>query len=369
MGIHIGKNTRSQIISKGISMGNSKNTYRGFININNKALGARNYSQCDSLLIGNSSNANTFPYIFVQNSTAKVEHEASASTIDEEQIFYLLQRCFSLEKAIAIIVTGFCSEVYEKLPSEFSVGRLFIKFKIRGKYRLMSSNIPILEIKKLQACVNDTEILKNLSLKINKGEIHAIMGPNGSGKSTFSKIIAGHPAYKISNGDILFNGKSILNLEPEERSYLGIFLAFQYPVEIPGVTNLNFLEQAYSSKLKAIKEKELDSFKILEYISKKAQSIDMSETFLYRNLNEGFSGGEKKRNEILQMVVLDPEIAILDETDSGLDIDALQTISKGINTFMNDQKAIVLITHYQRLLDYIKPTFVHVMRNGKSILN
>ena len=157
----------------------------------------------------------------------------------------------------------------------------------------MSSNIPILEIKKLQACVNDTEILKNLSLKINKGEIHAIMGPNGSGKSTFSKIIAGHPAYKISNGDILFNGKSILNLEPEERSYLGIFLAFQYPVEIPGVTNLNFLEQAYSSKLKAIKEKELDSFKILEYISKKAQSIDMSETFLYRNLNEGFSGGEK----------------------------------------------------------------------------
>ena len=231
----------------------------------------------------------------------------------------------------------------------------------------MSSNIPILEIKKLQACVNDTEILKNLSLKINRGEIHAIMGPNGSGKSTFSKIIAGHPAYKISNGDILFNGKSILNLEPEERSYLGIFLAFQYPVEIPGVTNLNFLEQAYSSKLNAIKKKELDSFKILEYISKKAQSIDMSETFLYRNLNEGFSGGEKKRNEILQMVVLDPEIAILDETDSGLDIDALQTISKGINTFMNEKKAIVLITHYQRLLDYIKPTFVHVMRDGKII--
>ena len=165
----------------------------------------------------------------------------------------------------------------------------------------------------------------------------------------------------------MFNGKSILNLEPEERSYLGIFLAFQYPVEIPGVTNLNFLEQAYSSKLKATKNEELDSFKILEHISKKAQSIDMPKAFLYRNLNEGFSGGEKKRNEILQMVVLDPEVAILDETDSGLDIDALQTISKGINTFMNDQKAIVLITHYQRLLDYIKPTFVHVMRDGKII--
>lgn len=231
----------------------------------------------------------------------------------------------------------------------------------------MNLNKPVLEIKDLRASVNKTEILKDLNLKIHKGEVHAIMGPNGSGKSTFSKIIAGHPAYTILNGDILFKGKSILNLEPEERAYLGIFLAFQYPIEIPGVTNLNFLEQAYSSKLKSTKDEEVDSFKTLEYISKKAKSIDMPETFLYRNLNEGFSGGEKKRNEILQMVVLDPEIAILDETDSGLDIDALQTISKGINTFMNEEKAIVLITHYQRLLDYIKPTFVHVMRNGKII--
>lgn len=231
----------------------------------------------------------------------------------------------------------------------------------------MDLNKPVLEIKDLRASVNKTEILKDLNLKIHKGEVHAIMGPNGSGKSTFSKIIAGHPAYTILNGDILFKGKSILNLEPEERAYLGIFLAFQYPIEIPGVTNLNFLEQAYSSKLKSTKDEEVDSFKTLEYISKKAKSIDMPETFLYRNLNEGFSGGEKKRNEILQMVVLDPEIAILDETDSGLDIDALQTISKGINTFMNEEKAIVLITHYQRLLDYIKPTFVHVMRNGKII--
>jgi len=158
----------------------------------------------------------------------------------------------------------------------------------------MNSNAPVLEIKNLRASVNETEILKNLNLKINKGEVHAIMGPNGSGKSTFSKIIAGHPAYKILNGDILFNGESILDLEPEERAYLGIFLAFQYPIEIPGVTNLNFLEQAYSSKLKATNNEELDSFKILEYITKKAQSIDMPETFLYRNLNEGFSGGEKK---------------------------------------------------------------------------
>lgn len=231
----------------------------------------------------------------------------------------------------------------------------------------MNLNNPVLEIKDLRASINKTEILKNLNLKIYKGEIHAIMGPNGSGKSTFSKIIAGHPTYKILSGDIIFNGESILNLEPEERAYLGIFLAFQYPIEIPGVTNLNFLEQAYSAKLKATNNEDVDSFKILEYISKKAKSINMPETFLYRNLNEGFSGGEKKRNEILQMVVLDPEVAILDETDSGLDIDALQTISKGINTFMNEKKAIVLITHYQRLLDYVKPTYVHVMRNGKII--
>lgn len=231
----------------------------------------------------------------------------------------------------------------------------------------MNLNNPVLEIKDLRASINKTEILKNLNLKIYKGEIHAIMGPNGSGKSTFSKIIAGHPTYKILSGDIIFNGESILSLEPEERAYLGIFLAFQYPIEIPGVTNLNFLEQAYSAKLKATNNEDVDSFKILEYISKKAKSINMPETFLYRNLNEGFSGGEKKRNEILQMVVLDPEVAILDETDSGLDIDALQTISKGINTFMNEKKAIVLITHYQRLLDYVKPTYVHVMRNGKII--
>jgi len=231
----------------------------------------------------------------------------------------------------------------------------------------MNLKNPVLEIRNLRASINKTEILKDLNLKIHKGEVHAIMGPNGSGKSTFSKVIAGHPAYKILSGDIIFNGESILKLEPEERAYLGIFLAFQYPIEIPGVTNLNFLEQAYSSKLKATNNEDIDSFKILEYISRKAKSINMSETFLYRNLNEGFSGGEKKRNEILQMVVLDPEVAILDETDSGLDIDALQTISKGINTFMTDKKAIILITHYQRLLDYIKPTFVHVMRNGKII--
>ena len=231
----------------------------------------------------------------------------------------------------------------------------------------MNSETPILEIKNLRACIDNIEILKNLDLTINKGEIHAIMGPNGSGKSTFSKVVAGHPAYKVLNGDILFNGKSILELEPEDRSHLGIFLAFQYPIEIPGVSNEDFLRLAYNSKLKSQNKDEIDPIEFFSLINKKLQIINMAPTFLSRNVNEGFSGGEKKRNEILQMILLDSELSILDETDSGLDIDALKIISKGINTFMKEDKAIILITHYQRLLDYIKPNYVHVMQNGKII--
>lgn len=231
---------------------------------------------------------------------------------------------------------------------------------------MMIVKIPVLEIKNLKATVNNIEVIKNLTLTINKGEIHAIMGPNGSGKSTFSKIIAGHPAYNVTSGDILFKGKSILQLEPDERAHLGIFLAFQYPIEIPGVSNCEFLELAYNSKLEATNNKVdgLDTyFKILD----KLKIVNLSHDFLDRNVNEGFSGGEKKRNEILQLILLDPDLAILDEADSGLDIDGLKLISKGINTFMNDEKSIILITHYQRLLEYIKPNFVHVMYDGKII--
>ena len=231
----------------------------------------------------------------------------------------------------------------------------------------MKKDIPVLEIKNLKASINEIEILKNLTLTIRQGEIHAIMGPNGSGKSTFSKVLAGHPAYKVLDGEILFNGKSILNLEPDERSHLGIFLAFQYPIEIPGVSNEDFLRLAYNSKLKAQNKPEVDPIEFLLIINEKLKVIDMSPSFLSRNVNEGFSGGEKKRNEILQMALLDPQLSILDETDSGLDIDALKVISKGINNYMNSEKSIVLITHYQRLLDYIKPDFIHVMQNGKII--
>jgi len=231
----------------------------------------------------------------------------------------------------------------------------------------MNVNSPLLEVKDLHVSINETEILKNLNLTINKGEIHAIMGPNGSGKSTFSKVLAGHPAYSILKGDILFKGLSILDLEPEQRSHLGIFLAFQYPIEIPGVSNEDFLRLAYNAKQKFYNKPEIDPLEFLTVINEKLKLVNMSPVFLSRNVNEGFSGGEKKRNEILQMILLDSELAILDETDSGLDIDALKTISMGINNFMDSSKSILLITHYQRLLDYIKPDYVHVFQDGKII--
>ena len=225
----------------------------------------------------------------------------------------------------------------------------------------------ILEIKDLQASIGNNVILNNLNLKVFKGEIHAIMGPNGSGKSTFSKVLAGHPTYEVINGEILFKGINLLKLEVEERSHLGIFLAFQYPIEIPGVSNEDFLRLAYNAKRKVNNQPEINPLEFLTFIREKLKMVNMSTDFLDRNVNEGFSGGEKKRNEILQMILLDSELSILDETDSGLDIDALKNISESINAFMKNDKAIILITHYQRLLDYIKPDFVHVMQNGKIV--
>ena len=231
----------------------------------------------------------------------------------------------------------------------------------------MNSKQILLDVKNLKVSIENHTVLENLNLKINYGEIHAIMGPNGSGKSTFSKVLAGHPIYKILDGTITYKGSTLLNLDPEERSHLGIFLAFQYPIEIPGVSNEDFLRLAYNAKQRFLNKKEIDPIEFLEIITKKLELVKMSPIFLTRNVNEGFSGGEKKRNEILQMMLLNSDLCILDETDSGLDIDALKIISDGINTFMTDKKAIILITHYQRLLDYIKPTYVHVMQNGKIV--
>jgi Fe-S cluster assembly ATP-binding protein len=228
-------------------------------------------------------------------------------------------------------------------------------------------NLKMLEVKNLHATINDIEILKGIDLSINAGEIHAIMGPNGSGKSTFSKVLAGHPSYEITSGEILYKGENICDIDPETRSHKGLFLAFQYPVEIPGVNNEDFLRLAYNSKQKALKKSELDPINFLQVIIKKLKVVNLDTTFLSRNVNEGFSGGEKKRNEILQFALLDSDLGILDEMDSGLDIDALRTISKAINQLKTEKKSIILITHYKRLLEYIKPDYIHVMINGKII--
>jgi Fe-S cluster assembly ATP-binding protein len=225
----------------------------------------------------------------------------------------------------------------------------------------------MLEIKDLHASINDIEILKGLNLKVKKGEIHAIMGTNGSGKSTLSKVLTGHPTYTIDKGEIFFEDEKINDLSPEERAQLGLFLAFQYPVEIPGVSNEEFLRIAYNLKRKAQNLPELNPIQFFEVVKEKLDASALNLEFLNRNVNEGFSGGEKKRNEILQMTVLDPKLSILDETDSGLDIDALRNLSTGINNFMTKEKSLILITHYQRLLDYIKPDFVHIIADGKIV--
>lgn len=227
---------------------------------------------------------------------------------------------------------------------------------------------PLLEVKNLHVNIEGTKILNGVNLSIFEGEIHAIMGTNGSGKSTLSKVIAGHPAYNLSDGEILFKGANIANLDPDLRSHLGLFLAFQYPVELSGVNNEAFLKAAVTAKRTYNKLSPLNSLDFTKLLLEKLQLVKLDNGFLSRNVNEGFSGGEKKRNEIFQFAVLDSELGILDETDSGLDIDALKSISNAINQLMSDKrKSIVLITHYKRLLEYIKPDFIHVMSNGKII--
>ncbi|MBE9050427.1 Fe-S cluster assembly ATPase SufC [Nostocales cyanobacterium LEGE 11386] len=225
----------------------------------------------------------------------------------------------------------------------------------------------VLSVKDLTANVDGTPILKGLNLEVRAGEVHAIMGPNGSGKSTFSKVLAGHPAYEVTGGEVIFQGENLLEMEPEERARLGIFLAFQYPLEIPGVSNLDFLRVAYNSRRKAQGLEELDAFDFDDLIEEKLDVVKMNPAFLNRSLNEGFSGGEKKRNEILQMALLEPKLAILDETDSGLDIDALKIVANGVNQLTSPENATIMITHYQRLLNYIVPDFVHVMANGRIL--
>lgn len=230
-----------------------------------------------------------------------------------------------------------------------------------------TANQVILSVRNLTASIDGIPILKGVNLEVNAGETHAIMGRNGSGKSTFSKVLAGHPSYEVTGGEIIYKGQNLLELEPEERALAGVFLAFQYPMEIPGVSNLDFLRVAYNAKLKHQGKEEIDTFDFEDLIATKLDVVKMNPSFLERSLNEGFSGGEKKRNEILQMALLEPTLAILDETDSGLDIDALKIVANGVNQLATPDNAFILITHYQRLLDYIEPDFVHVMQNGQII--
>ncbi|MCY7367724.1 MAG: Fe-S cluster assembly ATPase SufC [Chamaesiphon sp.] len=233
---------------------------------------------------------------------------------------------------------------------------------------MINPNRPvILSIENLTANVDDTQILNGVNLEIKAGEIHAIMGPNGSGKSTLSKVLAGHPAYTVTGGTVTYKGENLFDLEPQDRARSGVFLAFQYPLEIPGVSNLDFLRVAYNSRQKHLGLEELDVFDFDELIQAKLDIVKMNPTFLSRSVNEGFSGGEKKRNEILQMAILQPSLAILDETDSGLDIDALKIVANGVNQLSNKDNSMLVITHYQRLLDYIIPDFVHVMANGQIL--
>src|SRR4051812_36397572 len=225
----------------------------------------------------------------------------------------------------------------------------------------------LLRIEGLKATVGDKEILKGIDLTVNKGEIHAAMGPNGSGKSTLAQVLAGNPAYQVTSGSVLYDGQDLLEMEPEVRAQAGLFLAFQYPVEIPGVSNAYFLRAAYNEIRKARGEEEVDPLEFADLMDEKLRYVEMDSAMLTRSVNQGFSGGEKKRNEILQMAVLQPRLGILDETDSGLDIDALRIVADGVNKLKRPDNATIVVTHYQRLLNYIVPDFVHVLANGRIL--
>jgi Fe-S cluster assembly ATP-binding protein len=231
----------------------------------------------------------------------------------------------------------------------------------------VSEFIIMLEVKDLQVTVEGKEILRGIDLAVKAGEVHAIMGPNGSGKSTLARALSGHPEYEVTGGTVLFEGKDLLEMDPDERAREGIFMAFQYPVEIAGVNNAYFLKAALNAKRKHHSQPELDAVEFMQLIREKAKDLEIDQSMLSRSVNEGFSGGEKKRNEIFQMALLEPKLAILDETDSGLDIDALKIVAKGVNAMRSPERATIVVTHYQRLLDYIIPDYVHVLSGGRIV--
>ena len=372
--IHIGKNTRSTIVSKGISAGYSQNSYRGLVRVSQGAENARNYTQCDSLLLSDHCGAHTFPYMDIKNDTAIVEHEATTSKINEDQIFYCYRRSSRphrqriCQRGDEQTPYGICRRSTKTLTNHpRRLGR--IKNQPSGKTTLYINKIyrNMLTIKNLHASINGKEILKGIDLIVKPGEVHAIMGPNGSGKSTLSSVLAGNPAFEVTEGSVEFYGKDLLSLAPEDRSHEGIFLSFQYPVEIPGVSMVNFMRAAINAKRKYWGEEPLSATDFLKMMREKRAIVELDNKLASRSVNEGFSGGEKKRNEIFQMAMLQPRLSILDETDSGLDIDALRIVSQGVNQLKSDKNATIVITHYQRLLDYIAPDFVHVLYKGRIV--
>ena len=342
--IHMGKNTKSTIISKGISAGHSQNSYRGLVRATANADNARNYSSCDSLLLGSDCGAHTFPYMDAQNDTAVFEHEATTSKISEDQLFYCNQRGIPTEEAVGLIVNGYAKDVLNKLPMEFAV-----------------------EAQNLHATIAGKEILKGINLTINDGEIHAIMGPNGSGKSTLSAVLTGNPLYTVTEGEAIFNGKNLLDMKPEDRAREGLFLSFQYPVEIPGVSMTNFMRAAINAKREYQGLEPLNTSEFMKLMREKRELVELDSKLARRSVNEGFSGGEKKRNEIFQMAMLEPKLSILDETDSGLDVDAMRIVADGVNKMHTDKTSAIVITHYERLLDMIKPSVVHVLYKGRIV--
>ena len=404
--IHLGKNTTSRIISKGIAAGVSQNTYRGLVTAHRKATGARNFTACDSLLIGDKCGAHTVPYVEAKNSSAHVR--ARSDDVEDFRGRAVLLRPARPQPgrsrrprgqrlregraaATADGVRGGSAEADLDLAGRVGWIGLILRRprkrpsrRMRGKIvghvlrdapvgapqdedKKRKNEMSLLEVKDLKVRVEDREILHGLSLTVNPGEVHAIMGPNGSGKSTLSHVIAGKPGYEVTGGEILFKGEDLLEMAPDERAAKGVFLAFQYPVEIPGVATMTFLRTALNAQRKARGESEYSTPDFLKKVREVAKSLNIPQDMLRRGVNVGFSGGEKKRNEILQMALFEPAVCILDEMDSGLDIDALRVAADGVNALRSPDRAMVVITHYQRLLNYIVPDFVHVMSKGRVV--
>ena len=385
--IHLGKNTTSRIISKGIAAGKSQNTYRGLVTAHRKATGARNFTACDFApdrrQMRRAHRALYRGEEFVGDVRARGDdvedfrgravllHPARAQPGGSRRP----RRQWLREgraAAAADGVRGRGAEADLDQPrrlgwiTPLSLERLRLR-RSSGRDKERKTYMSLLEVKNLQVRVEEREILHGLSLTVNPGEVHAIMGPNGSGKSTLSHVIAGKPGYEVTGGEILFKGEDLLEMAPDERAAKGVFLAFQYPVEIPGVATMTFLRTALNAQRKARGESEYSTPDFLKKVREVAKSLNIPQDMLKRGVNVGFSGGEKKRNEILQMALFEPSLCILDEMDSGLDIDALRIAADGVNALRSPDRAMVVITHYQRLLNYIVPDFVHVMSKGRVV--